>query len=75
MVGRYGPYWDCEDCNWRESVGKNGSGYRSGKRKYTEKGPACPKCGSGTIKRRGRFGEFFGCSTYPDCKGTVKIKS
>jgi superfamily I DNA and/or RNA helicase len=75
MVGRYGPYWDCEDCNWRESVGKNGSGYRSGRRKYTEKGPACPKCGSVTIKRSGRFGEFFGCSTYPDCKGTVKIKS
>ena len=75
MVGRYGPYWDCEDCNWRESVGKNESGHRSGKRKSTEKGPACPKCGSVTIKRSGRFGEFFGCSTYPDCEGTVKIKS
>jgi DNA topoisomerase III len=28
----------------------------------------CPVCGDGKIKRRkGKFGEFWGCSQYPSC--------
>lgn len=30
----------------------------------------CPKCGGELVKRNGRFGEFWGCSNYPDCKYT-----
>lgn len=32
--------------------------------------PACPKCGSPMVLREGRFGSFYGCSNYPDCRGT-----
>jgi DNA topoisomerase-1 len=32
--------------------------------------PLCPKCGSPMIKRSGPRGEFWGCSTFPKCKGT-----
>ncbi len=40
-----------------------------GSEKAGEKiGEACPDCGSDLIKRRGRFGQFIACSTYPDCK-------
>jgi DNA topoisomerase-1 len=35
--------------------------------------PACPKCGSAMVKRTGPRGEFWGCSTYPKCKGTRNI--
>lgn len=28
----------------------------------------CPICGKPMIKRTGRFGPFFGCSGYPECK-------
>jgi len=28
----------------------------------------CPVCGKPMIKRVGRFGPFFGCSGYPECK-------
>jgi len=34
----------------------------------------CDKCGALMIKRRGKFGEFYGCSNYPKCKNTQKIK-
>lgn len=34
----------------------------------------CPECGSPMIKRKGKSGEFFGCSKYPDCKSIVNIK-
>jgi DNA topoisomerase-1 len=34
-----------------------------------EKAPdPCPDCGKELIVRYGRFGKFFGCSGYPDCK-------
>jgi len=33
----------------------------------------CPICGSIMIKRKGAYGEFYGCSKYPQCKGTRKM--
>ncbi len=32
----------------------------------------CPLCGGELKKRRGRYGEFFGCSNYPKCRHTQK---
>ena len=33
----------------------------------------CPKCGSKMVRRRSRFGSFYGCSRFPRCKGSRKI--
>lgn len=34
----------------------------------------CPECGSTMVVRRSRFGRlFYGCSTYPKCRGIVSI--
>lgn len=33
----------------------------------------CPKCGSKLVKRNGKFGDFLGCSNYPECKYTREI--
>ncbi|MGC1908300.1 MAG: type I DNA topoisomerase [Candidatus Dormiibacterota bacterium] len=30
-------------------------------------GGACPKCGADLVIRSGRFGDFVGCSRYPEC--------
>jgi len=35
--------------------------------------PACPRCSSPMRLRSGRYGQFWGCSRYPGCKGTRKI--
>ena len=32
---------------------------------------ACPKCGAEMKLRTGRKGYFYGCSRYPECKGTA----
>lgn len=37
-------------------------------------GEICPECGKELVKRKGRFGEFIACSTYPTCKYTQNIK-
>ena len=32
----------------------------------------CPRCGGYLVKRNGRYGNFYGCSNYPNCKFTLK---
>lgn len=34
----------------------------------------CPKCGKKLVKRKSIYGEFYGCSGFPKCKYTQKIK-
>lgn len=33
----------------------------------------CPLCGSALVKRSGKFGPFYGCSSYPGCRGILKV--
>ncbi len=35
----------------------------------------CEKCGKPMVRRRSRFGEFLGCSGYPECNGIKKTTS
>jgi restriction system protein len=35
---------------------------------------SCPKCGSPLTERKGKYGKFFGCTTYPKCDFTRAIK-
>ena len=36
-------------------------------------GENCPQCGSPMVVKSGRFGRFFACSKYPECKTTKPI--
>ncbi len=40
------------------------------KRKTTTAEKRCPRCGADLKKRSGRFGEFWGCTSYPACRYT-----
>ncbi len=33
----------------------------------------CPRCASRMVKRSGKFGQFIGCTGYPDCKYTRSV--
>lgn len=35
--------------------------------------PSCPQCGQPMRLRKGRRGEFWGCSAYPTCTGTMEV--
>ncbi|WP_025785942.1 NERD domain-containing protein [Sporosarcina sp. D27] len=35
----------------------------------------CPRCASELVQRKGKFGEFTGCSAYPKCRYTLKTKA
>lgn len=32
--------------------------------------PNCPECDAEMVERSGRYGDFWGCSTYPKCRST-----
>jgi len=36
-------------------------------------GEDCPDCGAPLVKRKGRYGEFISCSTFPKCKYTKNL--
>lgn len=38
-------------------------------------GKRCPDCGKMMIKRNGKFGEFYGCTGYPECRHTEAVES
>ncbi|MCX8053838.1 MAG: DNA topoisomerase, partial [Armatimonadetes bacterium] len=38
-----------------------------------ESDQVCPNCGRKMVIREGRFGEFLGCSGYPECKTTMPL--
>lgn len=33
----------------------------------------CPRCGNVLAKRNGKFGEFWGCTNYPECRFTRNV--
>ena len=33
----------------------------------------CPRCGGNLVERKGKYGEFLGCSNYPRCKYTLNL--
>lgn len=35
------------------------------------KGVKCPKCGGPMVLRKGPYGEFYGCKSYPKCRGIL----
>ena len=52
-----------------ESAGNPGTQSES-----SEEEKECPDCGSPMLLRQSRRGKFYGCSTYPKCRGTLPHK-
>ncbi len=68
-MGRYGKFYACggyPDCEYTEKI--IGDGTSQTPHIPEEVGRNCPQCNSPLVKRKGRFGFFVGCSTFPTCK-------
>jgi hypothetical protein len=77
--GRFGPYFYCEDrCGWSINLKQITRPNRSragadSNNNLPKEGPPCPLCNGKTLLRNGRSGFFYGCTKYPECKGTTDI--
>ena len=43
--------------------------------KDEETGEICPLCGKGLVIKHGRFGKFYACPGFPDCRFTMQPKT
>ncbi len=75
--GRFGPYFYCEEqCGWTVSIKNMGKqAWQASHQHLSNDGPPCPLCESETVLRHGRNGPFYGCTRYPECRGTVNPPS
>ncbi len=80
--GRFGQYLACEnypECKTTREVGSKKSAASSQTSENgetqteTEEIPSCELCGKDMALKRGRFGAFYGCTGYPECKNIRKI--
>jgi len=65
------PPLDPDNCIWCKFRKLTGETYGKAERKSTT--PDCPKCGSPMQLKTGKFGEFWSCSMFPECKGTRNL--
>ena len=76
--GRYGKFLACSgfpECrNTQPLQARPAGGAAEAGEEPEGELPPCPKCGSPTIRRRGRYGTFVACSAYPKCKTIVRSK-
>ena len=73
--GRYGRFAACPNyptCRNTKPLGKDGKTVKESEPvKKTDM--KCEKCGRDMVLRSGRFGQFYACSGYPECKFTKQI--
>ena len=69
---RRGPFVGCSgypDCRYIDKAASEGASADEAGGEPRAEGEKCPRCGEGElVQKRGRFGEFLGCSRYPECK-------
>ncbi len=80
--GRFGQYLACEnypECKTTREVAvkksaASGEASENGEAQTeAEEIPKCELCGKDMALKRGRFGAFYGCTGYPECKNIRKI--
>ena len=75
-LGRFGKYLKCKNCDATRdaeppAVADGASSQTSANGE--EEPEACELCGKQMQLKRGRFGPFYGCSGYPECRNIRKI--
>lgn len=61
------------DCDWCTYAARMASEKFGGANPPATASPTCPQCKSPMAERSGKFGRFWGCTRYPECKGTRHI--
>lgn len=77
-LGRYGKFLSCSDypkCKNARPL-EQASPEQTAEREALQKklaGKECPQCGKPMEVKRGRYGDFLGCTGYPDCREMQSI--
>jgi len=72
--GRFGSFLACTaypTCGYTRDTAATAAD--SGAEETSEEAPRCPECEAEMVQKRSRFGPFWACSRYPECRGTRRI--
>ncbi|MDX6576136.1 MAG: topoisomerase [Blastocatellia bacterium] len=76
-LGRFGKYLKCLECGATRDAEPvavtDGTTAAAAGNGEAEEPEVCELCGKQMQLKRGRFGPFYGCSGYPDCRNIRKI--
>ena len=73
--GRYGQFLGCSgypECKNIKKLGKDGQ-IKAVIQETVLSDEVCEKCGKPMAVKRGRYGQFLGCTGYPECKNIKKM--
>ena len=73
--GRYGSFLGCSnypECSYTRNPDETAEQAAAASAEATDV-PPCEKCGRPMALKRSRFGTFYGCTGYPECKNIRKI--
>ncbi len=73
-LGKNGKFKACSsfpDCEYTEPMDEEKKEIKRMKEEFGSK--KCSECGSEMKLKQGRYGMFWGCTNYPDCKNTEKL--
>lgn len=77
---RFGSFFSCENykkdgtgCKYTAKVGEGGKPVDKVQKIKEYASFMCEHCGGKMVKRKSTFGEFFGCDSYPTCKGIADL--
>jgi DNA topoisomerase-1 len=71
--GRFGRFLACPnypECKNTKAIDKSGNVVEEASTRPALAGFKCENCGGEMLVRKGRFGEFYACENYPECKST-----
>lgn len=74
--GRFGQFLACSnypECKNTREVAKKSAATTEGGEATAQEEITCELCGKTMALRKGRFGSFYGCTGYPECKNVRKI--
>lgn len=77
-IGRFGAFFGCTrypECDSIKTLRQLSGEEKENQEPVLAEGVLCDLCGSAMYLRSGRFGQFYGCSQYPKCKGIKQIPS
>src|SRR6476659_7071091 len=72
-LGRFGKYLKCNSCSATRDAEPPSAAEAAASADGEEQIEDCELCGKPMQLKRGRFGPFYGCSGYPECKNIRKI--
>ncbi len=73
--GRFGRFAACPnypECKNTKQLDQAGNVVEK-KPDVVVEGMVCPDCGGKVVQRKGRYGEFYACENYPECRYTKQI--